>query len=158
MTSLIIGYGNTLRSDDGAGYRIAEKIAEWGLENVRSLPCHQLTPELADDISKADTVFFVDAGLPNSLTQDDITLTPICPDHPESTINLGHGLNPYALLAMAKSLYNASPDAYLVTVPTEDFNFGEQMSALTQESVAIILDALLKRIRNDTATGYNFNY
>jgi len=32
---LIIGYGNTLRGDDGAGPRVAEAVAGWGLPNVR---------------------------------------------------------------------------------------------------------------------------
>ncbi len=41
---LVIGYGNTLRSDDGAGKRVAELVAEWQLLNVRSLLVHQLTP------------------------------------------------------------------------------------------------------------------
>lgn len=146
MTYLIIGYGNTLRNDDGVGYRIAETVAEWGLENVRSLPCHQLTPEFADDISKADTVIFVDAALPNSLTLDDITVTPISGDRPEGNVNLGHGLNPHALLGIAKSLYDASPEAYLITVPTENFEFGEHFSLLTQESMIVILDTLHGRI------------
>lgn len=146
MTYLIIGYGNTLRNDDGVGYRIAETIAEWELENVRSLPCHQLTPELADDISKANTVFFIDAALPNSSTLDDITLTPISSDRPEGNVNLGHGLNPYALLDMAESLYDASPEAYLITIPTENFEFGEQFSSLTQDSIPIILDTLRQHL------------
>ncbi|MGF1587982.1 MAG: hydrogenase maturation protease [Pleurocapsa sp.] len=61
MHYLVIGYGNTLRSDDGAGQSAANQIAAWGLPNVRSLAVHQLTPELAEDIANADTVIFVDA-------------------------------------------------------------------------------------------------
>ena len=34
---LVIGYGNTLRSDDGAGVRVAEAIAAWNLRGVTSL-------------------------------------------------------------------------------------------------------------------------
>jgi hydrogenase maturation protease len=26
---LVIGYGNTLRGDDGVGYQIAETVADW---------------------------------------------------------------------------------------------------------------------------------
>jgi len=58
---LLIGYGNTLRSDDGAGQKIANIVSEWNLPQWRSLSVHQLTPELALDIAQADLVIFVDA-------------------------------------------------------------------------------------------------
>ena len=49
-TRLIIGYGNDLRSDDGAGIRAATMIAARDLA-ARVIACQQLTPELADDIA-----------------------------------------------------------------------------------------------------------
>jgi len=144
MNYLIIGYGNTLRSDDGAGYYIAEQVAEWGLEGVRSLFLHQLTPELADTIAQSDAVIFVDAAPPQSLSLDTIALTPVKIDSAKSTLNLGHGLSPSMLLAMAQSLYGVRPEAYLVLVPTENFDFGEQVSSLTQKSMTIVLDLIRK--------------
>lgn len=85
LTTLIIGYGNTLRGDDGVGYRIAEifEQEEDGLEShyseesrhtVRSHPCHQLTPDLAAELAQADRVIFVDAIAPGSysLSQSDL--------------------------------------------------------------------------------------
>ena len=33
---LIIGYGNTLRGDDGVGYKIAEIIEQWNFDNITS--------------------------------------------------------------------------------------------------------------------------
>ena len=59
---LIIGYGNTLRGDDGVGYKIAEIIEQWNINNITSLAVHQLTPDLAENIAQADTVIFVDMG------------------------------------------------------------------------------------------------
>jgi hydrogenase maturation protease len=44
---LLIGYGNTLRNDDGVGVRIAEIIAEENRPHVQVIATHQLTPELA---------------------------------------------------------------------------------------------------------------
>ena len=38
--TLIIGYGNTLRSDDGVGPRLAQTVADWRLPGVRSLALH----------------------------------------------------------------------------------------------------------------------
>ena len=60
---LIIGYGNTLRGDDGVGPRVAETVAALNLPGVRALVCPMLMPEIADPISRAHTVIFVDAAV-----------------------------------------------------------------------------------------------
>ena len=60
---LVIGYGNTLRGDDGVGPRVAEAVAAMALPGVRTLGCHQLAPEHAEAISRADRVVFVDAAV-----------------------------------------------------------------------------------------------
>ena len=47
--TLVIGYGNTLRSDDGVGVWIAGQLAVLHLPNVDVRTCHQLFPELSSD-------------------------------------------------------------------------------------------------------------
>ena len=93
MNFLVIGYGNTLRSDDGAGQRVAEKIGQWELPGVGALAVHQLTPELAENIAQADAVIFVDAVATNSENPVSVKIQPLlqkmqrglCP--PSSQIN-----------------------------------------------------------------------
>ena len=60
---LVIGYGNTLRGDDGVGPRVAEAVGELNLPGVHTLICPLLTPELANPISRAGKVIFVDAAV-----------------------------------------------------------------------------------------------
>jgi len=63
MKALIIGYGNTLRGDDGFGWRAAEQLAaSHSIGDVEVQTQHQLTPELAQTMSEADTVVFLDAA------------------------------------------------------------------------------------------------
>jgi len=68
---LVIGYGNTLRRDDGVGVRAAEMMAaDSRFADVEVLTAYQLTPELSLDIATASLVVFVDAdvrGLPGSI-------------------------------------------------------------------------------------------
>jgi len=68
---LVIGYGNTLRRDDGVGVRAAEMMAaDSRFADVEVLTVYQLTPELSLDIATASLVVFVDAdvrGLPGSI-------------------------------------------------------------------------------------------
>ena len=59
QAALVIGYGNRLRSDDGAGPRVAERLASDG---VAVRVCDQLVPELADDLKGRAVVVFVDAA------------------------------------------------------------------------------------------------
>ena len=59
---LVIGYGNSLRGDDGVGPRVAElAAADPRLAGAVVAAHHQLTPELALDMSAARLVVLVDA-------------------------------------------------------------------------------------------------
>jgi len=60
---LVIGYGNALRSDDGIGVHAAALLRDdHRLAGVEILALHQLTPELALDMSRASLVVLIDAS------------------------------------------------------------------------------------------------
>ncbi|MDJ0557022.1 MAG: hydrogenase maturation protease [Microcoleaceae cyanobacterium MO_207.B10] len=143
---LIIGYGNTLRSDDGAGQRVAELVAEWNLPNVRSLPVHQLTPELAEPISQAELVIFVDAYPATS--EQGLQVHQLCDDIPYSSPksqSLAHAVDPRSLLSLSQILYNNVPPAWWILVPAVNFEFGESFSEKTTENIQYSL-AQIKQI------------
>ena len=124
---LVIGYGNTLRRDDGAGPWVAEAVAALDLPGVRTLVRHQLTPELADPIAAAGTVVFVDACAVATAAVGWGRLAPA-----DSAQILAHAANPATLLALARQLFGRAPEAWLLTVPASDFAFGEGLSPATQ--------------------------
>ncbi|BAU62654.1 hydrogenase maturation protease [Stanieria sp. NIES-3757] len=132
MKCLIIGYGNTLRSDDGAGQLVAEEVANWNLKNLRVISTHQLTPELAADIAETELVIFVDAYLASASPKiKTYCLEPLAnPSKIESHIS-----NPRVLLTLAQTLYNYCPQAWLITVPGENFDLGDCLSPLTQHGI-----------------------
>ncbi len=144
VTILVIGYGNTLRGDDGVGYRAAEVVESWHLENVRSLPCHQLTPELIDDIFHSQIVIFVDALASLSAGDTDVKVEQIRPDMEVSLV--GHFADPRSLLALCQELYQATPIAYQVLIPAIDFAFSEDLSPVTQNYLIIALEKIQKII------------
>ena len=53
---VVIGYGNELRGDDGAGPRVARAVAAHNLPGVQIITAHQLTPEMADGLAEARVV------------------------------------------------------------------------------------------------------
>lgn len=135
---IVIGYGNTLRSDDGAGQRVATLVEQWNLPQVCSYAVHQLTPELAAELVNAQIAIFVDAYPESSTVQvhslsDEIAAT---------TNSLGHTSNPRSLLNLAKTLYGATPTAWWVLIPAVNFEFGEQFSATTEAAIAVALEKI----------------
>ena len=61
--SLILGYGNLLRGDDGIGWKAAATMeAEFSSEHLVVISAHQLMPEMAETISHYSRVLFLDAA------------------------------------------------------------------------------------------------
>jgi hydrogenase maturation protease len=140
MTVLVIGYGNTLRGDDGIGYQVAETIAEWQLSQVRSIAVHQLLPELAADIAEVEMVIFVDAVVTVNPAQPDITITPLVAGGDENFST--HIITPQLLLGLTQKLYAATPDAYLLTIPAIDFTLGANLSSIASSGKDLALEYL----------------
>ncbi|MGB5595128.1 MAG: hydrogenase maturation protease [Crocosphaera sp.] len=137
---LIIGYGNTLRGDDGVGYKIAEIIDQWNLDNITSIAVHQLTPDLAEKISQVDTVIFIDAIYVTDINTAKIDIKPIS-INPQIN-NLGHHNNPEQLLSLTQAIYQNIPLAYWILIPAINFNFSEEFSPITQKCVTLALEKI----------------
>jgi len=146
MNYLVIGYGNTLRSDDGAGQFVAEQIATWNLPNVRSLCVHQLIPELAEDIANSDTVIFVDAVISLKEKSKKIEIETLECECNYS--NFGHTVTPRSLLYLSKTIYNKSPLSYWILIPAINFEFGEEISSITQQAIIQAIKEIKKIIDN----------
>jgi hydrogenase maturation protease len=76
---LILACGNTLRSDDGLGPWLADWAREKFAGNpaVRVLSRQQWTPDLAEDIARAQSVLFIDCSVESS--PGELKLTPVEP-------------------------------------------------------------------------------
>jgi hydrogenase maturation protease len=121
---LVIGYGNTLRSDDGVGPRVAEAVAALNLPGVRTFTCQQLSPEHADTISQAQAVVFVDAAVDAPET---VQLRPIEPG--ETTQLMAHAADPRTMLALARDVFGHAPCAWWLTIPAVNLKFSETLSS-----------------------------
>jgi hydrogenase maturation protease len=125
--ALVIGYGNTLRGDDAVGFRVASTVAGWGWPDVTSLAVPQLTPELAPVLAAARLAVFVDARLRERDDCGDVECQALEPSQSAPRSN-SHAADPRRLLALARDVYGFSPRAWLLTVPTVEIGFGEQLS------------------------------
>ena len=124
---LVIGYGNTLRSDDGVGPRVAEAVGGLRLPGVRTLICQQLSPEHAEPVSRAGKVIFVDAAVnaPNEVQWHKL--------EPNETSQLmAQAADPRTMLALARDVFGRSPEAWWLTIPAVNLEFGEIFSLETE--------------------------
>jgi hydrogenase maturation protease len=135
----VIGYGNSLRRDDGAGCRVADVVRGWARPGVRSLSVFQLTPELASDLSSSRLAIFVDARAdsPSAGTRVEGV-------HPldEGSFSLVHGITPRSLVGLSLAVYGRCPPCWMVSVPAEDFSLGEGLSEVAREGVRDALTAI----------------
>lgn len=124
---LVIGYGNTLRRDDGVGPRIADAIAALNLSGVQAMACAQLSPELADPISQARAVIFVDAAVD---APREVQLRKLQPAG--SSQIMAHAADPGTMLALARDVFGHAPEAWWLTIPAEELGFGEDLSPIAR--------------------------
>ena len=143
MTVLVIGYGNPLRSDDGIGWHVAGRLAtDPRLEGATILQRHQLTPELALDVSHADLVVLVDARSgPRPGTVATEHVDPAAAQTSGTTWS--HHLGPASLVALARELYGRSGDVHVVSIGVGSLELGETLSPAVAAAVEPAADAVV---------------
>ena len=128
MRTLILGYGNCSRRDDGAGWFVVERLQqEAQLADAAFLTAHQLEIDQAEVISRFDNVIFVDAAVPQS--PKPVTETVVQPRFQSHVV--AHYLTPEDLVSLSDTLYGHVPRAFLFSIRGQDFGFGTELSAAT---------------------------
>lgn len=138
MRTLIIGYGSTLRCDDGVGYLVAERLSEM-LPEGAVIARQQLTPDLADAISHVEMVIFVDACAASEPGR--IQVKPVAPKG-ENWGAFVHEMSPEVLLDCVKELYGKVPEARLITIGGGSFEIGQTLTAPVEEALEQVIQML----------------
>jgi len=132
-TKLIIAYGNPYRNDDGVGHYIANKIREWAdkdkIDKITIITAYQLDIDMTEDISLAESVFFLDAHVEEY--SPEIVINKVEPK--KSNGFTTHVFTPSDLIALVNQLYNRDPSATLISVPGYDFDMGEELTTVTRK-------------------------
>jgi hydrogenase maturation protease len=143
---LVIGYGNELRGDDGLGPLVAKAVAHANLPGVHVMTARQLLPELAVDLAEARLAVFVDTSMESSEIGVAVRSLAV-----EDTMDwCTHHADPGVLLALTRAVYGRAPDAWWLTAPGRNFEFGERLSGLAEENARQALACLKRLIRAKT--------
>jgi hydrogenase maturation protease len=139
---LILACGNPLRTDDGAG----PWLADWAdmrfgaRADVRVLVRQQWTPELAEEIARAQSVLFIDCSVDSA--PGSVALLPVEPGAGMEGLATHH-LGAAELLGLTRDIYGSRPtNAQLLTIGAGSTELGEVFS----DAVAAALPAACRLI------------
>jgi len=145
---VVIGIGNSLRSDDGLGIHTAARLAEMPeMKDIEILEVQQLIPELADSIQEYDVVIFIDASYQDP--PGDIKCLQLEADESIGT-GFTHHFSPAHLLLLIREIYRKSPKAYLFSVGAQTFELGEELSPPVQKALPELINMVVGLIKQET--------
>lgn len=151
---LVLACGNTLRGDDGAGPWLADWVHHRfpNQPGFRVISRQQWTPDLAEDLARAESVLFIDCSLESS--PGSISLSTIAPN-PQVPGLATHHLSAPELLALARELYAALPrEALLLTIGAGSVQLSEEFSDAVESALPEAcsrIEETVRRLLGDNA-------
>ncbi len=155
--TLVVGYGNPDREDDGVAWHILlgiaknfniatpDQIYEGLFPEGRSLDFWlnlQLTPEMAEEMTKYQRICFVDAH--TGAVPNDINLQTVISRFQNSPLT--HHLTPDSLISLLEHGYHHKPEAILVSVRGFNFRFKPDLSPETEDLSSQAIEKIINWI------------
>jgi hypothetical protein len=165
---LVVGYGNPLNGDDGAGWSAAVEL-EALLKNtpyadqVEIMVLHQLTVELAEIVSGFESVIFIGVcrdkragvvscrriGFSGGDAETVETGDPKVGDPEYSNGAMSGLISPEMLVGLAITEHNASPEAFLYTISGLSFEHNETVSRPVKRGIQFVVDNIKEMLLRD---------
>lgn len=154
--TLIIGYGNIDRADDGIAYHVVNALRrrlgcnplgqyDTGLEELGSevdtIFVSQLTPEMMEVLTDYSRVVFVDAHVAENV--GDLHCALVLPDE-DASLAFTHYISPAMLLALMKTLQHRDLIGHIISIRGYDFNFHRTLSPATEALIDPAVDNIMK--------------
>lgn len=147
LSTLIYGYGNPGRQDDGLGNAFVDEMERWAasekLEGITFDSNYQLNIEDAAAIAENDLVIFVDAS-----TEDieDFVLTPV---NAETRVAFTtHAASPGYIVDLCRQLYERVPATYLMHIKGYEWAFREGLSDKSRKNLEKALHHMKALLKN----------
>ena len=139
---LIIGIGNSARTDDGLGWAFIDNIKENLPGNFSCVYKYQLQIEDAELLSHYSVVYFIDAH--KQQWENGFAVIPCYPkaNHGFTT----HELSPETVLHLTKTIYNKSPQSYIVGISGYSFQLEVGLSDKAKDNLGGALNYFNEKI------------
>ncbi|MGH8094548.1 MAG: hydrogenase maturation protease [Chthoniobacterales bacterium] len=145
-STLVIGLGNELRGDDGAGRVVAQRLRELALPGVEVREESGEGAALVETWKNSDAVILIDAAqsgaAPGTIHRLDASRVPV----PSRFFHYStHAFSVAEAVELARALDRLPTRLILYGIEGHDFSAGEKLSP----EVGAALDELLSRVRQD---------
>jgi hydrogenase maturation protease len=148
MRTLVLGYGNPGRQDDGLGPALANRIDALGRPGLTTLDAYQLNIEDALDVAEHDVVWFVDA---TKVGPSPFSVRELC--GAESHEFTSHLVRPEAVLALARDGWGRTPKAFLLAIRGYRFAFVERLTRSATRNLRAAEAMLVASLAGGAAPG-----
>lgn len=115
--TIVIGFGNTLRGEDGFGVDVINELQNYNLDNKKLISTFQLTPELSLELKKANKLIFVDASFDE---KEEYKLS--CSVETLRTQKLSHHIKIIELISILENLYSCKANFEVFSMTTKNFD------------------------------------
>ena len=140
----VIGMGNPLRSDDGAGSTLCRKLEALALPGVTVMEVYQLQTELLADLAGFTHILIVDALLESTpFGKYPFWKVPLL-ESGGAAANLSHHMEPGLMRELLKRLYGAEPEVLLLEVPVQDLGYDNTLTKEGEKQVEAAYQLLLQ--------------
>lgn len=130
MRTLVIGFGNPGRMDDGLGPVLAETVESWQKPSVVAQADYQLNIEHAAEVAEADLVIFIDASTEAPPPFRFYRLEPA-----DRNAFTTHAMVPETVLEICRKVYGKAPLAFVLAVRGDKFEMGENFSSAAKQNM-----------------------
>lgn len=136
--TMIFGIGNSARQDDGLGWAFLDEIEKYEKFKGEIHYRYQLNIEDAETVSEAEQVLFVDA---NSESLKENCVLEECELNGEISYTT-HALNPGAIMALCKDVYDKLPKAYVLRIKGYGWELEEGLSSKGKQNLQEALELM----------------
>jgi hydrogenase maturation protease len=153
--TLIVGYGNLDRQDDGVAYFVVNALRQYlaqdalsedetGLERlggeVDSVFVTQLGTELLEVVAQYDRVIFVDAHVRTDV--EALHWEPV--EARYATATFTHHMTPALFLALLQTLHNRELEGHILSIRGQSFGFERGLTPVAEMWVQPAVERLLR--------------
>lgn len=136
----VIGYGSTLRKDDGAGIFVVREIKKLNLENVECFEGYTAI-DLLELFNEFEDFIIIDTGNINKKPGEFVKVNYKDLDLADDT-SLSHNTNFKNIIALAKNLNYKIPNITFYIIQPKEMDIGEGLSENVKKGVDKIVEEL----------------
>jgi hydrogenase maturation protease len=151
--TVVIGVGNPLRGDDGAGVAVAERLRERVPSGVEVVACSEEPSRLMDAWKGADAVVLVDTvtsgAVPGTLHRFDASEDAV----PARTFRSStHAIGIAETIELARALGRLPRRVRIYGIEAAGFATGTELTPAVEATVDALVDAVLADLEEDRCT------